>query len=411
MPIRSEGNTIYIVGDLLAPDWHRVLAAMHNVTQVRLYRDIVLDFSDCTKAFAPEMVGLSAQCQAYWKAGIDISLKSPKDEKLARLFKNANWAHLIDFRGHDESRYRGVTQVPTLRFSSAKEQYEAVNKAIDLLLSAISHFKREDLRAMEWAINEITDNVLTHSQSKIGGLVQVTNMRSSAQVEFVVSDPGVGVPGSLRPTHPDLRSDEEALNAAIREGVTRDKSIGQGNGLYGSWQIAAKSGGSFHLTSGYATLKSSEKYGVKSQINDIPFSGSVVAFRIGYGEKVDLRDALVFKGVVHTPTDYVETHFEVDTGGAPVFNVGAETNGYGSRSAGDATRKKLANILKFSDVGRVVVDMADVVLVSSSFADEVFGKLFAELGPLQFSSRLEFVNIDPLVRALIDKAILQRVRQ
>src|SRR6476620_6288661 len=48
-------------------------------------------------------------------------------------------------------------------------------------------------------------------------------------------------------------------------------------------------------------------------------------------------------------------------------------------------------------------------LISSSFADEVFGKLFLELGPLDFSNKIELKNLDGTVKLLIDKAIIQRM--
>jgi anti-anti-sigma regulatory factor len=72
-------------------------------------------------------------------------------------------------------------------------------------------------------------------------------------------------------------------------------------------------------------------------------------------------------------------------------------------------RTKLKNLIAFLDSNKVIVDFEDVHLVSSSFADEVFGKLFVELGPLGFSASLEMRNIDPIVKLLIDKAIVQRM--
>ena len=57
---------------------------------------------------------------------------------------------------------------------------------------------------------------------------------------------------------------------------------------------------------------------------------------------------------------------------------------------------------------RVVVDMSDVPLVSSSFADEVFGKLFVELGALRFMRSVDLLGLAGTVSWLIDKAILQR---
>jgi hypothetical protein len=40
----------------------------------------------------------------------------------------------------------------------------------------------------------------------------------------------------------------------------------------------------------------------------------------------------------------------------------------------------------------------------------VFGKLFAELGPIRFNQLCRFTNIDPTVRGLIDRAIMQRMK-
>ena len=56
------------------------------------------------------------------------------------------------------------------------------------------------------------------------------------------------------------------------------------------------------------------------------------------------------------------------------------------------------------------VDFRDIPLVSSSFADEVFGKLFVELGPIAFMQAFEIVNAAPTVSQLIDRAIGQRMK-
>lgn len=411
MTVFSEGNKISISGELTVNDCSRLLAAMHNEVFTKGYSDIDLNFSTCTKAFSAEMVAVCVRCLQYWKKGIDVSLTLPSDPTLSRLFKNANWAHLIDNRQFEPSRFRGYTHAPALRFSTAREQYEAVNKILEILLAALRDFRREDLRVIEWVLNEITDNVINHSQSVVGGLVQVTNHPRRSQVEFVVGDSGIGVPGSLRPTRADLRSDQEALDAAIREGVTRDKSIGQGNGLYGTWEISKKSLGSFRLLSGFAGLESTERNGLQIERRDIPFVGTLIACRIGYAANIDLEDALVFGGKKHTPVDYIETHFQANKDGLIVFDLAKESEGFGSRAAGDPVRRKLLNLLNVIDIGKIVVDLDGVMLVSSSYADEVFGKLFFQLGPLEFSRRIEMKNVNALVRGLIDKAIFQRIRQ
>ncbi len=411
MPLYSDMNKITVHGELSVDDGMRIIAAMHNTVDKKQFPDFHLDFTACTKAFSAQMLPIASRCQAYWKESIDVKLTLPRDDKMRRLFLNANWAHLIDVRSFDESRFRGYTHAPAIKFGNGKEQNEAVNKVLDILLAAISHFKRADIRAIEWAINEVTDNVINHAQSNTGGLIQVSNYRQRQQIEFVVSDAGVGIPATLRPGHPEIQSDTEALDKAIREGITRDKSVGQGNGLYGSWRISQQSGGEIKILSGYANLISSERNGLKISKLDIPMNGTVVASRIGYSEKIDLTDALVFEGRTFVPVDYIETHFDEDEEGNIRFVLAEECDGFGSRAAGDPVRRKALNLIKCLGTGKLIVDCSGVPLVSSSFADELFGKLFLEIGPIEFTNSVQLVNLDPLVKNLIDKAVMQRMRQ
>jgi hypothetical protein len=86
-----------------------------------------------------------------------------------------------------------------------------------------------------------------------------------------------------------------------------------------------------------------------------------------------------------------------------------ESGSFGSRPAGTPVRNKLKNLLNMSGSQKVYVDFEGIPLISSSFADEVFGKLFLEIGPLSFMQGFEFINIMKTVRQLIDKAIAQRM--
>ena len=58
---------------------------------------------------------------------------------------------------------------------------------------------------------------------------------------------------------------------------------------------------------------------------------------------------------------------------------------------------------------RVAIGELDVALVSSSFADELIGKLFAEFGPIEFMGRFKLVGVSATVQQLIDRAISQRL--
>jgi anti-sigma regulatory factor (Ser/Thr protein kinase) len=97
---------------------------------------------------------------------------------------------------------------PATQFKGPEDQQTAVNRIADAILGAIPDMDRADFAAFEWAISELTDNVLTHSESQIGGLVQVSTFeKDKKRVEFVVSDAGVGIPASLRSSYPQISSD------------------------------------------------------------------------------------------------------------------------------------------------------------------------------------------------------------
>jgi hypothetical protein len=110
----------------------------------------------------------------------------------------------------------------------------------------------------------------------------------------------------------------------------------------------------------------------------------------------------------HSPVDYVETRYESSDGQSIAFVMKEESSTFGSRPAGEPVRSKLRNLAAMTR-GKVVIDFSEVPLVSSSFADEVFGKLFADLGPLEFMRKFEFHDVGDTVRSLIDRAIAQRM--
>jgi len=63
-------------------------------------------------------------------------------------------------------------------------------------------------------------------------------------------------------------------------------------------------------------------------------------------------------------------------------------------------------MLPLMPIHPVILDFNGVGVISSSFADEVFGRLFVEMGPCAFMTRI----VDQTVEGLIDRAIVQRTR-
>ncbi len=406
--ISRDGNKIIVSGGL--DDFHILLSSIHSAIEKARYESIILNLSGCTSAFQSSMLSVCAQILAYRNSGIEFSLIPPKDKKLFNLFKNTGWGYFIDPREFDPSNFRGYTRVPATQYKNPEEQQAAVNKIVNVILGAIPKMNRSDFAAFEWSINEITDNVLVHANSKIGGLVQVSIFeKSKKQVQFVVTDAGAGIPETLRSGHPEINSDTDALHHAIKEGVTRDKRIGQGNGLFGSYEICSKSKGYFEIYSNHARLEYTERRGLSVSNQKIPYGGTTVVATIDFSEPKLLEEALRFGGKKYQPLDSVETKYEIYDDGRLYFLLSSESSSYGSRVAGKPVRNKLSNLLKMGGSQKVIIDMKGIPLISSSFADEAFGKLFLEYGAMTFMKKFEFINMMETVRHLIDKAIEQRM--
>lgn len=407
--IEGIENRIVVSGDLL--DFHRFLAIVHDIVEKRGYPEVVLDLAKCRSAFPNSMLSLCAQVAAYRKAGISFDLIPPEERKLANLFRNTNWGYFLDPRSFEPSTFRGHSQVPATQYQTPDEQQQAVNRIVSVILGAIPDLQRSDFAAFEWAVNELTDNVLMHSESSIGGFVQVsTFVREHKRVQFVVADAGIGIPNSLRSGRPAIASDTEALDMAVREGVTRDPSIGQGNGMFGSFQICSKSGGTFLIDSGKARLRYHPSTGLDIGSQHIPYSGTLIVASVDFSDPALLQEALAFKGVKYTPVDFVETNYESNTAGDVHFKMLEEATSFGSRVSGKPVQIKLRNLARMSGTGLIRIDFEGVPLLSSSFADEAFAKLFLSLGPIAFMQKIRLHNMSEAVEGLVNRAIAQRMQ-
>lgn len=103
-------------------------------------------------------------------------------------------------------------------------------------------------------MNELADNVLVHSGGATGWLQIIVRPRPH-RVDLVVADTGLGIRETIRQAFPDIVTDAQALRLAVEKGTTRDRSIGQGNGLAGSLRIAEAAHGWVNLLSGVGMLR------------------------------------------------------------------------------------------------------------------------------------------------------------
>ena len=406
-----EGNRVTIAGDFHIQDVRKVFAVIHETVNTRGHSDIELDFSRCTAAFSGAMLPLCAHVMRLREARVDLQLILPQDERIRRLFESTAWAHFLCPRTHDYPRRNNLArQLPAAYYSTHEDQENRLNELLEKLLSVIPNFNRSAFSAVEWALNEISDNVLNHSGSSIGGLLQLSVFDPARhRVEFTVSDAGNGVPATLRAAKPEIDNDVDALLESVKSGVTRNAVDFQGNGLYGTFEICRVGGGKFSLNAGNAALICS-RGAVSAWRESVPFTGTTVDALIDFSEPALLERALAIDGRVHQPVDYIELRYEQDDLRSIPFKLNEQAFSFRSRPAGKPVRVKLGNIIQACPGQTIFVDFAGISVVSSSFADEVFGKIFVELGPMRFMQTVRLINVSPTVQALIDRAITQRMQ-
>lgn len=402
-------NTIKASGHFGMQEIHPFLATCYDATVKRGYEDITFDFSNIYSAFPGFMLSVCSKALDLRMKQIDTKMILPEDDRLKRLFINTNWASIISPQQYEVSSFKGRTHVPTIIFRTDREQHLTINKILDAMLCSITTIKRRDLSAIEWSLNEITDNILVHSESATGGLIQLSSFSTqNKRIEFVVSDTGLGIPTTLKPAL-NINSDVEALYECVKEGVTNGK--GAGNGLFGSYETCTKSGGYFNLHSGNASLCYNPKARISLRVTNekVPFEGTLLVGCLDYSKPGLLEDALRFKGEKRDGPDFIELLYEDSNCDSLNFKLINETGSFGTRPAGAPVRNKIFNLIKLNDYKfQINIDFTNSPLLSSSFADEVFGKLYNEIGDKNYASLIRFHNCDPTNKIIIDRSLNQR---
>ena len=98
-----------------------------------------------------------------------------------------------------------------------------------------------------------------------------------------------------------------------------------------------------------------------------------------------------------------------DNDGERIFVMNERArHAFTSRRGGKRVRAVIEDLL--SENRSITLDFDGVGVFSSGFADEVFGRLFVEMGPTAFMARVKMLNVDPTVSGLIERAIEQRAR-
>lgn len=297
--------------------------------------------------------------------------------------------------------------------------FSTSNGVNDLVSSFVLELRKSDIiedgviDSVEWCLNEVMDNVLQHSGSD-KGYVMAQIHKQSKIFAFCVFDSGIGFYNSLKDTqhHPEKAVD--AITMALQERITRDEKIGQGNGLWGLSSIVTNSNGQMEISSGGA------KYSLRNGCVETTKEGgftlshkngtSYLDIRLNYGNSIDIVKALTNStGSKYEPVDIWLENLEDDFD-RYIVNVSELSSGTGTRQSAEKLRTLVLNISN-NEKKVVVLDFSGINLISSSFADELVGKIIAEKGFLYFTKAFRIDHINESNANILNRSVGQRMAQ
>lgn len=374
-------------------------------------KSVTIDFRNVKKVFADGMLPIICTIDELKELGVKVKVILPTDNEIRRLFRSVNWAHFLSPEQFDKSESTYDRHLVTRRFENLEEQQKAVNDFMDVVLRTMT-ISKDIISGLEWSINEITDNVLNHSDSKHGGIIQASTHHKENKILFAVADSGRGILKSMQEGFPNLRTELDAIGEAIKAGVTRNPKIGQGNGLAGSLRVTTMTGGSFEILSGNGRLTITKNKTHKKIMKKAKYNGTLVSGEINIVDDFSISEALSFdKFSNHFPLDIVDLKYEMEDSDCLFLKMKDESSGFGTRKSGLQIRRKILNLLKAKQGFPIIIDWEGIPVISSSFADELMGKLFLEMGAMTFSSFVKNRNMELLIKNLLDKAVAQRLTQ
>lgn len=294
------------------------------------------------------------------------------------------------------------------KFTSSDEVYTIVRSFIDEL-SRNDRFYKGLLETVEWALYEVMDNVIQHSATTHGYIMgQLHTTRK--YLAFTIFDSGQGIYRSLRSSSTHVpRNDIDAITLAIKEEVTRDKSIGQGNGLYGLHSIIKQGMGRLVITSGRGSYM--YESGQTKTFSSIPWfsfaPGTIIDFQLDYSKDLSLDKALVFRGKQYEIVNIKVENLE-DESGCLIYKIKDFAEGTGTRESAIRVKNEIFNILQ-TNPKKIIIDFKDVAVISSSFADELIAKLLLELGIFQFNNIIGIRGLDRSQQMILQRSVIQRL--
>ena len=314
------------------------------------------------------------------------------------LFRILKYDYRESYKRHKETgRF-----IPIKLILNDDDVSPAVDSICDLILHQFDN-ANAFLPAFEWAVNEVIDNIIIHSETKVPGVVCAQYYPKKQWLDVAVCDMGRGIRNSIKEAY-EFKDHSSAVSKALERGVTRNTNAGQGNGLAGTHEISRLNKGYFNLWTGdvFYSRRLNRKSGDFETLNtEIPGTG--ISLRLKTTNAVNLQDTFIGENL----WTYIEKESEriEDEGGLKIKDECVHTGG---RNPAKALRLKIKNLLPEIE-WILYLDFTGITFCSSSFLDELLGRLILDIGIEEFNNKIQLKNISDNLLDIANVVIHQRL--
>jgi anti-sigma regulatory factor (Ser/Thr protein kinase) len=399
--VSRDGNTIKFGAMDHPSQANTFLRTLFDLVKKRGYSEILIDCTEVGRAFPNVIVPVAGIIDFYQDTeGVEFLFPHLPD-----FLSRCHFTQPMDAGSHEKALKTNPLNI-VWRFQTAEDVNELGNEFVKAISQEVV-CEEGVIDSIMWCINEVMDNVMVHS-GKDYGFVMGQVHKQTRHISFCVYDNGQGIFNSLKNTAHAPASAIEAIEMSIQERVTRDRSVGQGNGMWGLSEIVKNNSGRLSIASGSGLFFRSN--GNLDTRNDMTFLSSVygacsVDFQLNYNKKVMLTEAL--KG--HKPVNYRTENFE-DEQGFVIYRLADAASGTGTRPSGKKIRNDMINLYTDSKRG-IVIDFEGLSVISSSFADELVGKLLVHFGFFGFNQIVRLKNMNTVIQTIVERSVAQRMTE
>jgi len=341
---------------------------------------------------------LTAWCLELKRNKIDIEITG--DPSLLLYLARMNFNKHLDIkepnfnRNSEEGRF-----IPIKLINSDDDVYNTVNAICELAIhqfdGAISF-----VPGMEWAVNEIVDNIRIHSNTKVPGVVCAQYYPQRHRLDIAICDMGLGIRETLSSSH-NIIDSQDAIKNALSRGITRDPKVGQGNGMAGALTISEANKGELSVWTGDCLFELKNDAQNYFPIPNV--LGTGIMFSLDTQHGVDLSKTWIGESGFSFIDAIAESVAEV--GGVDVSERCKTT---GNRTPAKALRRWILSVLSEMEEP-LKLNFSKIKSASSSFLDELLGRLVEELGENNFKSKIKLNGMNEMIQRMANVVIAQRL--